>query len=652
MKRLLILSISILQLNLIFAQKVEYANYKWDDKPVFPSTDTIKAEQGVIFLLERKINEAYINKDQLFEELSVYHRQVKVLTTDALAAYNRFYIPLDNVIEIVQIKARFVNKNGKVVELPKESIKEVENLENKGNYKAFAIEGAEVGGIIEYLYIVKKEFRAFNSIWVQSNFPKLNYEVIFAYPNKLVYTFKSYNGLPQFKELPEKDDNKYMSLKVPYIAPIEGELYSAYEANLQRYEYTLSYNKFNSLLRAYSWSKAGAFFWNSLFELTKDESKVTDSYLKSINLKGLDTRGKIRAIEEKVKTEIAVSKELSSGVKIDKVIELKQAHEKGITKLLVTLFQKAGIPFELVLTTDRSKRAFDPYFNCMNFLDDYLIYFPDIDDYLLPDSPQYRLGIVPDIYTGNYGIFFHPIKFNDDVQTLAYDLKQIPYTNYLKNGDSLFFNLKVDPAQLLLEVKTRRVFTGNMAQGFQSIWNYVPDERKTELINRIFNMGSDNNQLKSYDVKYASPSDIGVNPIIWNVVQIAPSLIESADNDIIVKIGDVIGEQTQLYNVKKRKLPVDVNNIMHYYRVINLNIPDGYTVTNPKDLTMKVEMMNNGKVSCAFTSDYTLEGNLLKVVIHEFYTEQTYPLSRFEEYRAVINAAADFNKKTVILTKK
>ena len=46
-----------------------------------------------------------------------------------------------------------------------------------------------------------------------------------------------------------------------------------------------------------------------------------------------------------------------------------------------------------------------------------------------------------------------------------------------------------------------------------------------------------------------------------------------------------------------------------------------------------------------------LSGNKLIVYSREYYTENDYPADRFESFRKVINAAADFNKKTIILTK-
>ncbi len=94
-----------------------------------------------------------------------------------------------------------------------------------------------------------------------------------------------------------------------------------------------------------------------------------------------------------------------------------------------------------------------------------------------------------------------------------------------------------------------------------------------------------------------------------------------------------------------------VDAVHNYYRKLVFDIPAGYTVSNLADLNMKVEMQNNGKPSCGFTSWYEISGNKLFVYSREYYTEYGYPADRFEAFRKVINAAADFNKKTIILTK-
>jgi len=59
----------------------------------------------------------------------------------------------------------------------------------------------------------------------------------------------------------------------------------------------------------------------------------------------------------------------------------------------------------------------------------------------------------------------------------------------------------------------------------------------------------------------------------------------------------------------------------------------------------------NGKTEAAFISSYVQKGNELIVTNEEFYNVLEYPLEVFEKYREVINAAADFNKITLVLSK-
>jgi hypothetical protein len=50
-----------------------------------------------------------------------------------------------------------------------------------------------------------------------------------------------------------------------------------------------------------------------------------------------------------------------------------------------------------------------------------------------------------------------------------------------------------------------------------------------------------------------------------------------------------------------------------------------------------------------FVSEYALRGSKLSVSVHEYYAKTSYPLQQFEDFRKVINAAADFNKLTLVL---
>jgi hypothetical protein len=632
--------------------QTEFESYTWNTIPAQNQTDTIKSVEGSVVLLERRITEVYTNKEDLFEEIFVFHKKIKVESHQAIDEQNKIYIPVRDVIDIIKIEARFISANGKITELKKGSIKEVENLENKGNFKTFAIEGAEVGGQIEYFYILRKKLNPHNGIYIQEDIPKGDVVVIFTYPSKLGFIIKSYNGFPDFELTTTDNDKSYLKARAGYIPALRPEQYAYYKACLMRYEFTLAYNNYTSALRIYSWSKACYNIYANLIPLKKNEESAVRSWIKKINVPETDLTSKIRYIENKVKSEISISDDLDQEMDLEDIIKTKQSSKFDIVRLYAALFRTMNINFELVITGDMMDHPFDPDFNSYNFMDNYLICFPEVNAYITPDDLNYRLGVIPSNYQGGYGLFLHPVSYSEKLNTMAYDIKRIPTSTYFANTDSMYQVINIDMDQAQLKVIARRAFYGDVARNFQSFWHFVDTDKKEELVKAVFNMGSENTTINSYTVRNDAPENIGLNPIIWDLDITANSLVENAGDDIIVKIGETIGTQAELYQATTRKLPIKVDVLHNYYRKLIFNIPAGYTITNPSDLNMHVEMLNNGKTGCIFTSDAEVVNNQLIIISTEYYADSDYPVSRYEEFRKVINASADFNKKTILLKRK
>lgn len=635
---------------ILSAQVTEFSKYNYnyfnDPKPA----DTIKSENGVLITLERRITEVYVNSEDIFEEISVFHRKIKVESHNAIDRHNKIYIPVNNVIEIINIKARFISPDGSITEVPQESIRQVSNLENEGDYKIFAIEGAQTGGEIEYFFVLRKKYNAYGTVYIQSNEPKANVETLFAFPSKLSYIIKSYNGFPPFKMVKDSiNDKTYMKAKSDFVPSLADEKYAFYKASLMRYEYTLAFNSYTSSLRVYSWNKISNNVYSNIFNLNKKEISAAKSVINSLNLKNDSEEQKIRKIEGWLKSAIAISEGINYLMPVDKAIQLKQTSKTGATKLLVALLNQTGIPFEIVATCNQEEKSFDPEFNGWNFLDDYLLFFPNLNKIIVPDDPSARLGIIPYYYQGAYGLFMFPVSYNKDLKTLGYEIKKIPVEHYEKNTDSLIISLEADLSKLTLQARIHRVLSGELAASFQAFWKFANEERHNKIIGTLFAMGEQNPEIISWSAKNDDQSDIGLNPFILDVNLNTHSLIEMAGSDIIIKLGETIGEQSEMYQDTPRKLPVNINDAHNYFRKITFTIPEGYRVSNADDLNMKVELIADGKVSCTFTSWYEITGNKLIVYSREYYTEVSYPAERFGEFRNVINAAADFNKKTIVL---
>ena len=64
-------------------------------------------------------------------------------------------------------------------------------------------------------------------------------------------------------------------------------------------------------------------------------------------------------------------------------------------------------------------------------------------------------------------------------------------------------------------------------------------------------------------------------------------------------------------------------------------------------------MMENGEASSYFVSNYEIINNKTVVVkVNEDYKSIFYPKERFQDYRKVVNASADFNKVVILFEKK
>jgi hypothetical protein len=649
--RRLLLPVMLLLGCLLKAQNPEFEGYNFTTFPVPNDIDTVKPVDGSVITLERHITDVYLNKDNLFEEIDIFHRKIRVYSHEAINNFNKIYVPVSNVIAILDIRARFISPDGKITEVPKESIREAQNLDNKGNFNVFAIEGAVTGGEIEYYYKLRRRFDPYGTVYMQGDEPRTNVQVIFAFPSKLEYLVKSYNRFPDFSTRVDTLLGKtFMTAECKVIASQKEEKYASKEAGLMRYEYTLAYNGFNGIVRSYSFAKVGSNFYENLYMPDKKSAKAVKSCIQKLKLDGLNEAQKIRKIEDFVKEDIALSEDLGTTPGIDQMLKLKQTTTVGSTKLMVALLNEAGVNFELVCTTKQTDREFDPDFNGWNFLDDYLIYFPSLDKVVLPDNRMYRLGITPSAYEGGFGLFLHPVSYGN-FHSLAWNVKKLPVDSYLKNADSMDVHLVLNPEGMNLDADVSRVFYGEWAASYQAYWNFMNEDDRKQQISQIFNMGTENTTINSYKVSHETPSDIAVNPFRWDVNLTAHSLVEQAGNDLIIKIGESIGEQSELYQETERKLPITVFDLHNYYRKIAFDIPEGYSVSNLDDLNMSVELLNNGKVSCCFRSWYELNGKQLVIYSKEYYTEMHYPVTRFEEFRKVINAAADFNKKTILLTK-
>ena len=651
-KTFLLVLISLMTWSFSQAQILRTETYKWPSKPEKIEVEKQFADASAVVLKDVRIHNFYYDKSKEKDNLTmeqIRHKVIQINDTRAIEAYNRLYIPLSGVIEILDIQARTITPDGKITELDKYKIKEVANKENEGAYKIFAFEGLEKGSRLEYFYKVKEEvdYTLRNTVQGSDPIQLHQYEIIT--PENLKYEYKTYNGKSVVIDTLQ-EEKRYILLTSHDVPGLEEEKYSTYSANLMRHEAQLSYNSVAGKSRILSYNTAVQRTYPFLFEIDAKAAKKINKISDQLGLSKMDTKEKVKHIENYIKTTIQLEKKSNTDLEdLSKVLQNKLADNNGFIKLFINFFTANGVNCQVVYTTDRSKVLFDPDFESWNYLAETILYFPDLDQYLEPTNITLRYPMISTDYTLNNGLFMEEVTVGK-FKSATYTIKKIPALDVTHNGEIIdaacHFNKNMDS----IDVKFTRSFMGQLAYPYRFVFNYVQKDDKKKQLDEMMKFAMADGRVVSADVTNTDFLD-SEKPLVTTGEVIGSALIEKTGKDVIFKIGDLLGPQSELYQEKPRQSQVDMFYAHSYKRKIKLEIPAGYKLSGQDAIKMNIHFDYAGKDACGFVSDYTLENNVLTITITEYYNVIQLPKTEFENFRKVINAAADFNKVNVVLEK-
>ncbi|MCX6232573.1 MAG: DUF3857 domain-containing protein [Bacteroidetes bacterium] len=638
------------------AQKSQYLPYGFKKIQTLTAAEDEKFKKhGSLVLNETRIIDFSYNEKHILECNFIYHLTTKVYNQNGIDDNNRIYLSLDEENELIDLKARFISKDNKITEVNKNNIKTVENLENKGDYKIFAIEGVEVDGIIDYYYVIKRPASLYKGYYLQSDVPKYNVDLTISLPSNLRMVTKSYNGLNDMKDTLREDiEKRIYTLNVKFIPELESEKYSMYKSNLQRLEYVICYNYNKNRTRFYTFNEAAQNFYENINNIEKPEQKAIKKLISEVNISNkLSAEEKIRKVEIYVKTHISyIKKDGPEFSNIEKICTNKYANSHGFTTLFLNIFKELEIDAQPVITCNKAEKEFDKNFDSWNSLTDNLIYFPEIKKFMIPDHWAYRLGFIPDSFIDNFGLFFKRTKVAD-IESYIPELKRISVPTYQESADSIFLEVNFIDDYTNSKSKLRRVLTGYSASEIQPYYKILEADSKKDILKQFAALGIETAKTENLKIDNIETEDFFVKPFILNCDIENPGFVEKAGANLLVKVGEMIGPQAELYNEKKeRKLDVVHDHNRHYYRKLVIHLPKGFKPQNLNDFNMNVNTNDGDFPSAAFISKASINGDVLVIDMIEYYSKMKYKASEYEVFRAVINAAADFNKKTLIFSEK
>lgn len=653
MNKIILIAICLVaSFNPLWAQDNYVNSYNWEENPTAAFKASEHQDKDLVALKESRISEfVFLENAGLVENLLI-HNIFWLNSNDIIEGYNKVYLPAIPGSRILKNKARVISKDGKITELDDSKILESRDNERQTVSKYYAMEGIEKGSFIEYFFVIQKYPNYTGKrVLLQNDYFKKEVDFEVFSPSNLKFAFKTYNETKEVvKDTLVKDRNHWV-LNLKNVPALESEESSAYLTSLKQVNFKLDRNYATPNKEIVSFGNISQTLYSRYYtEIDKKTKSKVQKLLKKLQASNA-SENSIRLVENYIKSTIYLNKSSSdpSLSAISNIIETNTANDFGVMSLFISIFNQLEIAHELVLTSNRNELLFDETFETYNILAEYLFYFPEYDTYLQPLNYGSRYGFPEGMLMDNKGLFVKRVKIGD-FESAVGEVKYINAVNYDKSAYNLKMQVAFDSENInKTNISLDRIMTGYYALGLQPYMSVMKEENKKKSLEGVVKSIKDD--LKILDIKATNTAatDFGTAPFIVNANVETETFVDNAGKKYLFKIGELIGPQLEMYQESERKL-VGQNDFERTYKSdINVKIPQGYTFKNLDDLIIDESYEEDGRVFFSFKSNYSIENGLLKVTINEFYNQNIIQVPIYEDYRKVINSAANFNKVILVM---
>ena len=641
-----------------------HRTYNWSEKPVnIQEMDSSFQESSIGFLNKYIVEFKEVNDsiDNSFEKFLTRHTIIKILDSVGAEYHKIIYIPMYNSDYLVDLKLRTIDSTGLVVNFDNSNLTELDNKEFNKNFKIYQLPELQKNSTIECIYTTKERNEIHGSQILQEEYFNAKTEFILI-PNNFKSKVKPYNTNEVFN-LELMDNIKVKKITINNLNSIDNEEYSTLQANRVNVSYqcyisdkVTSQSEFweniNESIYPIAFPKKYSKELIELNEIILNEFKLTKSNAEPQNKYLSKTFKKINIIDNYIKNNFIVQENGNADLsRLDYILKNKKGSNIGIVQLYSSLLLYNNIDYELLITSNRYFNRFDPDFFNPDNLREILFYIPEIKKYIIPDKQEYRVGEAPFNVLGNYGIY---IDKNKDYyfSTIIENDKKYSTINRTINVD--FKKMKE------AVISETQEFTGHWAITNRAMLNLSNNLTSDEFKDYLTTSGIKGKKIIEYSIINKDIyQPIYNNPFIVKSIISAESVLISNNKTskkktkrYTFKLGSVIGTQSELYSNNKRINPIEIRYPNYYDYKISVKIPRGYKVEGIENININENYISNGEIIAKFESRYVIEGNKLNISIEEFYKSLNYSKSKYNDFRKVINAAADFNKLDIVFIRK
>ena len=619
-----------------------YLNINWDDKTVDLETSDhdlqgIFSNHYVEYFNSKFSDEVYIYE--------THHMKTKInkITDDS---NNDIFISKINVSEIVDVKSKIINDDTTATYGFEEMKKMINKSTSTENYNYYKIPGIKEKDVVEVIYTVKRDFNFNGNKIIEESYPILSSKFILI-ENDFKSNIKIYNSFNSFVDDTLIDGKKSKIINFKNLDATSNEQYSTPIANKIKVSYQCYENREDVLQTEY-WNNLvqnlrELFFPSSINPIAIDLFNEIQKNNISINENEISISNKI---DEYIKNNFIISDDDDPNLnEISYIFDNKISNDFSIIQVYTNLLKAAKVDYEVAISCNRYFLKFDPELFDPNQLREFVIYLPKSEKYISPNRIEYRVSEARDDLLGNYGVFID--------KNLDYYFSEITQSD--KNFSEIKKKIEIYIPKNLkkLKIKENRSFSGYWAIMNRNYVSLSENEETDFLIDYFTINGLNNKNVTNYTIKNFDISNNSYNtPLRINSTITTTELVEEVDGLVYLKVGKVIGLQSNLFDDIKRINEIEINFPNSYEYQIEVEIPKGYRVSDYSELNKVKEFISvDGSISAKFNSNATLNNNKINIVIKEFYKNLRYDKGRYQEFRAVINAAAKFYESSVTLEK-
>ena len=621
-----------------------YKNYSWKEEVDTVDVEADHMNESSVGVFEKTIVEFVSGKfSNTILKYETHHYQIKVLNDKGVSKHSNIVIPMNEVTNLIDIRVRIIDENGKLSEYDNNIISEIDDFESSVNFENFHLAGVKTNSTIEVLYTLEKQYNIHGNKILQKSYSIKKSEFLLI-PGPTQGIIKTYSIDSKVKDT-IINTHPAKTIKIADIPAIIDEEYATAIANRQRLSFQCPLPDDNMNQEDY-WENIVSNISPIMFP-KNIHPKIFEISSEVIQKNEINEYNIANKIDDYVKNNFIISENDNVSLNnIDYILENKTSNDFSIIQVYTQLLTAAGINYEIIITSNRYYNRFDSEFFDPNMLREFLIYFPKEKKYIAPNRLEYRIGEAPFDLLGNYGIYIDRL--------LDFYFSEIIQSD--KSYSRIKRNIKVEFERKLkkIVIDEYQEYSGHWATNNRSLLNFSDEEGLDAFKDYLTASGIENKKVINYEIINAELFQKNYNtPFIVNSKISTESLTTKIKNGYQVKIGNVIGMQSQLYEDIDRFHPIEITYPNQYdYRIV-VKIPKGYSIEGLEGLVFNKSYISlMGNKICKFESNYEINENELVISIQEYYKTLRYQKNRYNEFRDVINSAADFYNTSIRFIKK